>query len=99
MINTRNALIALIALALPTLAPSGSPAQDPDWPQWLGPQRNGISPEPGLFGARPTREEVWRVARQHGARAARLLPHGSGTAGRLVGANGGRKYGRRPPQK
>ena len=61
MINTRSALIALIALALPTLAPSGSHAQDPDWPQWLGPQRNGISTETGLFGARPTLEEVWRV--------------------------------------
>ena len=61
MINTRNALIALIALALQTLVPSGSHAQAPDWPQWLGPQRNGISTETALFGARPTLEEVWRV--------------------------------------
>ena len=61
MINTRNARIALLALALPTLAPSGSHAQDPDWPQWLGPQRNGISTETALFGASPTLEEVWRV--------------------------------------
>ena len=61
MITTRNARIALLALALSALAPSGSHAQDPDWPQWLGPQRNGISTETGLFGARPPLEEVWRV--------------------------------------
>ncbi|MCY3790612.1 MAG: PQQ-binding-like beta-propeller repeat protein, partial [Gemmatimonadetes bacterium] len=31
------------------------------WPQWLGPHRNGISPETGLFGKAPSFKESWRV--------------------------------------
>ena len=36
-------------------------AQAADWPQWLGPQRNGISSETGLFTAEQPFAEAWRV--------------------------------------
>ena len=35
--------------------------QSTGWPQWLGPDRNGVSPETGLFGDEPSFEESWRV--------------------------------------
>lgn len=37
------------------------PAAAQDWPQWLGPDRNGISAETGLFGAELSFAEAWRV--------------------------------------
>ena len=57
----RNALLALVLCALPTLAQDWSQWQSTGWPQWLGPDRNGISPETGLFGDEPSFEESWRV--------------------------------------
>lgn len=36
-------------------------AQAADWPQWLGPQRNGLSGETGLFTAEQPFAEAWRV--------------------------------------
>ena len=57
----RNALLALVLCALPTLAQDWSRWQSSGWPQWLGPDRNGISPETGLFGDEPSFEESWRV--------------------------------------
>ncbi len=57
----RNALLALVLCALPTLAQDWSRWQSTGWPQWLGPDRNGISPETGLFGDEPSFEESWRV--------------------------------------
>jgi len=43
------------------LAQDWSRWQSAGWPQWLGPDRNGISPEADLFGAEPSFEESWRV--------------------------------------
>ena len=57
----RNALLALVLCALPTLAQDWSRWQSTGWPQWLGPDRNGISSETGLFGDEPSFEESWRV--------------------------------------
>lgn len=39
-------------------------AADPEWPQFLGPDRNGISSEKGLADSWPAKgpKEVWRVA-------------------------------------
>ena len=39
------------------------PAQKAEWPQFLGPSRNGISAETGLLDAWPAAgpREVWRV--------------------------------------
>ena len=56
-----NALLALVLCALPALAQDWSRWQSSGWPQWLGPDRNGISPETGLFGDKPSFEESWRV--------------------------------------
>ena len=56
-----NALLALVLCALPALAQDWSRRQSASWPQWLGPDRNGISPETGLFGDKPSFEESWRV--------------------------------------
>ncbi len=36
-------------------------AQAADWPQWRGPQRDGISSETGLFKAEQPFAEAWRV--------------------------------------
>ena len=57
----RNALFALVLGTLPTLAQDWSHWQWTDWPQWLGPHRNGISLETGLFGKVPSFKESWRV--------------------------------------
>ncbi len=57
----RNALLVLVLCAFPTLAQDWSQWQSTGWPQWLGPDRNGISPETGLFGDEPSFEESWRV--------------------------------------
>ena len=56
-----NALFALVLCAFPALAQDWSHWQSAGWPQWLGPDRNGISPETGLFGPEPSFEESWRV--------------------------------------
>ena len=56
-----NALLALALCALPALAQDWSRWQSTGWPQWLGPDRNGISSETGLFGDTPSFEESWRV--------------------------------------
>ena len=57
----RNALFVLVLCAFPALAQDWSRWQSAGWPQWLGPDRNGISPETGLFGDEPSFEESWRV--------------------------------------
>ena len=49
----RRVLFVVALCAFPALAQ--------DWSQWLGPDRNGISPETGLFGDKPSFEESWRV--------------------------------------
>ena len=41
--------------------PNQSSWQPVSWYQWLGPQRNGISPETGLFDDTPSFSEIWRV--------------------------------------
>ncbi len=48
---------ALLILLLASTAPAA------DWPQFLGPARNGISPETGLMKSWPKDgpKEVWRV--------------------------------------
>ena len=56
-----NALLALVLCALPALAQDWSRWQSTGWPQWLGPDRNGISSETGLFGDEPSFKESWRV--------------------------------------
>ncbi|MDE2812270.1 MAG: PQQ-binding-like beta-propeller repeat protein [Gemmatimonadota bacterium] len=61
MSTARTALFALVLGALPTLAQDWSHWQWTDWPQWLGPHRNGISPETGLFGKAPSFKESWRI--------------------------------------
>ena len=61
MSTVRTALFALVLGALPALAQDWSHWQWTDWPQWLGPHRNGISPETGLFGKAPSFKESWRV--------------------------------------
>ena len=61
MSTARTALFAIVLGALPTLAQDWSHWQWTDWPQWLGPHRNGISSETGLFGKAPSFKESWRV--------------------------------------
>ena len=61
MSTAYNALFALVLCAFPALAQDWSRWQSTGWPQWLGPDRNGISPETGLFGEMPSFEEAWRV--------------------------------------
>ena len=61
MSTARTALFALVLGPLPTLAQDWSHWQWTGWPQWLGPHRNGISPETGLFGKAPSFKESWRV--------------------------------------
>ena len=61
MSTARTALCALVLCALPGLAQNWSHWQWTGWPQWLGPHRNGISPETGLFGKVPSFKESWRV--------------------------------------
>ena len=61
MSTARTALFALVLCALPALAQNWSHWQWTDWPQWLGPHRNGISSETGLFGKAPSFKESWRV--------------------------------------
>ncbi len=41
--------------------PKRSSRQSASWYQWLGPQRNGISPETGLFDDTSSFSEIWRV--------------------------------------
>ena len=65
MSTVRTALFVLVLGTLPTLAQDWSYWQWTDWPQWLGPHRNGISPETGLFGKAPSFKESWRI---HGGR-------------------------------
>ena len=43
----RNALLALVLCSLPAVAQNWSQWQSTGWPQWLGPDRNGISSETG----------------------------------------------------
>ena len=61
MRNAYTALFFLVLCALPALAQDWSQWQWTGWPQWLGPHRNGISPETGLFGKTPSFRESWRV--------------------------------------
>ena len=61
MKNILGVSLALALCAFPTLAQNWSQWQSAGWPQWLGPDRNGISSETGLFGDEPAFEESWRV--------------------------------------
>ena len=53
--------LTLLLCAFPALAQDWSGWQSAGWPQWLGPDRNGISPETGLFGGKLSINESWRV--------------------------------------
>jgi outer membrane protein assembly factor BamB len=53
--------LTLLLCAFPTLAQDWSRWQSAGWPQWLGPDRNGISSETGLFGDKLSLHESWRV--------------------------------------
>ncbi len=55
------ASLFLVFCAFPALAQDWSSWQSAGWPQWLGPARNGISSETGLFGHELSFEESWRV--------------------------------------
>ena len=59
----RQALFAAAALALLALPPWADPVQGEDWPQWRGPNRDGISRETGLLSQWPEEGPpvVWRV--------------------------------------
>ena len=61
MSTARTALFVLVLGTLPAWGQDWSPWQWTDWPQWLGPHRNGISPETGLFGKAPSFKESWRI--------------------------------------
>ena len=54
---------AAAALALLALPPWADPVQGEDWPQWRGPNRDGISRETGLLSQWPSEGPpvVWRV--------------------------------------
>ena len=47
MNRQRTARIILVTLATLSLATTSFAS---DWSQWLGPDRNGVSPETGVFG-------------------------------------------------
>src|SRR5262245_12652925 len=53
----------LIYLALLTAALTQAPALADDWPQWLGPQRDGVWREKGIVEKFPAGgpKELWRV--------------------------------------
>ncbi len=53
----------LVALAIVVFVSTEAQAQNSDWPQHLGPARNGISTEKGLLDAWPVGgpKEIWRV--------------------------------------
>jgi outer membrane protein assembly factor BamB len=52
--STRVCTIAAVILAASSFAGAA------DWPRWLGPDGNGVSPETGIFGkASPTLEVAW----------------------------------------
>ena len=53
--------LTLLLLAFPSFAQDWSRWQTAGWPQWLGPERNGISPETGLFGDKLSINESWRT--------------------------------------
>ena len=53
--------LTLLLCAFPAFAQDWSRWQSGGWPQWLGPDRNGISPETGLFGDKLSLNESWRV--------------------------------------
>ena len=53
--------LTLLVCAFPALAQDWSRWQSAGWPQWLGPNRTGISPETGLFGDKLSINESWRV--------------------------------------
>ncbi|MCY3759696.1 MAG: PQQ-binding-like beta-propeller repeat protein, partial [Gemmatimonadetes bacterium] len=59
----RQAMFAAAALALLGLPPWADPVQGEDWPQWRGPNRDGISRETGLLNQWPAEGPpvVWRV--------------------------------------
>src|SRR6476619_3733466 len=52
-------------LSIPALAPwrAGAKTADADWPQWRGPNRDGISPDTGLLAAWPSGgpKSLWSV--------------------------------------
>ncbi len=56
-----GATLTLVLCTFPAVAQNWSSWQSTGWPQWLGPDRNGISSETGLFGDEPSFEESWRV--------------------------------------
>ena len=61
--NLRGSLIGVVWLAISSFGMAQSSPEKQDWPQFLGPQRNGISLETGLIDAFPATgpEELWRV--------------------------------------
>src|SRR5688572_27429669 len=64
--NAKQAVFHVLALclAVPGILPAQTPSnKTADWPQFLGPTRNGISPETGLLNEWPVAgpKEVWRT--------------------------------------
>lgn len=58
---TRRDAVRLISAA--AFGPLTSSAAEPDWPQWRGPARDGLSPESGLLKQWPANgpKEAWRA--------------------------------------
>ncbi len=58
---TRRDAVRLVSAA--AIAPLASKAAEPDWPQWRGPSRDGLSTETGLLKQWPSSgpKELWRV--------------------------------------
>jgi outer membrane protein assembly factor BamB len=52
---TRTAILIAMMLA-------AAPASAADWPQWLGPNRDGVSPETTRLADRPDPKEIWRAS-------------------------------------
>jgi len=52
---TRTAILIAMMLA-------AAPASAADWPQWLGPNRDGVSPETTWLADRPDPKEIWRAS-------------------------------------
>ncbi len=65
--NRFGLIVGVVALAITLLAAAqllgDNTLPGSDWPQWMGPQLNGMSPAEGVFGAGEIRlDEAWRKA-------------------------------------
>src|SRR3954470_22063664 len=51
--QTKAILVSAVLVSTMALAALAAPPRPGEWPQWRGPQRNGISPDTGLLKAWP----------------------------------------------